>query len=597
MEDRKVNILGIAPYEAMKTSMLRLAQSKTGIDLDVYVGDLHYGADLVRRHIDDKYYDAIISRGGTAELIEQITPIPVIEISLSVYDILRALKLAENCKERYAIVGFSSITANAHTLCSLLRYQIDIFTIHNGEEGQAVLEKLKKEGYHMVVCDMVSHTKAKALGLNTILITSGTESIEAAFDQAIQIGSGYTRVYHENIFLKNVLKHAGHCTIIFDEKGRMVFSSWNKEQEDQVIALLAKELSSVQESDSHKFFRNINGTLFSIIGQVIPFRDEKYTVFYFTESKIPISAGKYGILFYSKKEAEELFFSSFYSTAGALGNLSDSVEQISQSAFPVMITGETGTGKDPIAMLLYTKSSLNINPLVMIDCGRLTEKGWNYLTNHYNSPFNDNDNTIYIKNIDLLPSDKAFQLLSFFSDIHLSKRNRLFFSCVSTADSILPQTGQMFVKQLSCLTVCLPPLRDRIQELPTLASIYLATLNLSLGKQLIGLEPKAMELLQNYEWPQNYAQFKRLMNELAVLTNTPYITSDTVSVLLDKERSLTGSIKTSIAAVLNFNRPLEDINRDIIRQALANNQGNQSVTAKQLGISRTTLWRYLKKDS
>ena len=97
----KIRILGIAPYEAMKTAMMRLAQNRTELELDVYVGDLHYGVEIVRHHMDE-YYDAIISRGGTAELIEQIADVPVVEISLSVYDILRAMKLAENYKERYS---------------------------------------------------------------------------------------------------------------------------------------------------------------------------------------------------------------------------------------------------------------------------------------------------------------------------------------------------------------------------------------------------------------------------------------------------------------------------------------------------------------
>ena len=106
-----------------------------------------------------------------------------------------------------------------------------------------------------------------------------------------------------------------------------------------------------------------------------------------------------------------------------------------------------------------------------------------------------------------------------------------------------------------------------------------------------------MEILQSYAWPQNYPQFKRLMNELAVHTNTSYITRDSVSALLAKERSLTGTIKNASPLTLNLHRPLENINREIIIQVLTDNQGNQSATAKQLGISRTTLWRYLKKDS
>ena len=194
----KIRILGIAPYEAMKTAMLRLAQGREELELTAFVGDMQRGGEIVRRHID-AYYDVIISRGGTAELIERITDIPVVEISLSVYDILRAMKLAENYEERYAIVGFPSITGSAHFLCDLLRYQIDIFTIHNEEEAESVLHGLKQEGYRMVVGDMISYTKAKDMGLNAILITSGVESIGSALDQAVKISASYTKTYHENL--------------------------------------------------------------------------------------------------------------------------------------------------------------------------------------------------------------------------------------------------------------------------------------------------------------------------------------------------------------------------------------------------------------
>ena len=70
-----------------------------------------------------------------------------------------------------------------------------------------------------------------------------------------------------------------------------------------------------------------------------------------------------------------------------------------------------------------------------------------------------------------------------------------------------------------------------------------------------------------------------------------------MAILLDKERSvISASPEAYLSSALDINRPLEDINRDIIKKALADNQGNQSATAKQLGISRTTLWRYLKRD-
>lgn len=594
MENCKIKVLAVAPYEAMKTAIERIAKDRTDVELNALVGDLSYGKDLVLHHISDNY-DAIISRGGTARLIEQVTDIPVIDIHLSVYDILRAIKLAENYQKKYAIVGFASITSNAYMLCDLLQYKVDIFTVNSEEEVRTLLSRLKAQGYHMVVCDMISYTEAKSLGLNAILITSGVESIEDALNQAIKISSSQIKKRKENIFLKDVLKNSANYTVVFDEKDTVYLSTWDKQNEKEVFDILRMELPYVRSLSNHKIFRNIDGTLFSIIGRNLPYYGQKYVVFYFTESKIPITPGKYGIRFSNKKEAQEQFFNSVYSITGIMGELADSIGQISQSPFPVMIMGEAGTGKEQIAHAIYIQSSLQANPLVTIDCSQLSDKGWSYLTNHYNSPLNDNNNTIYFKSIDALEPEQNHQLLSSIIDTNLHHRNRLIFSCNSQKNSLLPPEGQDYVRRLSCLTICLPPLRERVHELPTLTSIYLNSLNVELGKQLIGFESKAMEMLINYDWPQNYTQFKRLTRELAVITDTPYITSNTVANLLDKERSsFVNSYNNLVDNSINLERPLDEIIIDIVKKALANNQGNQSLTAKQLQISRTTLWRYLK---
>ena len=130
MDSPKIKVLGIAPYEAMKTIMEKLARKRPQMDLDVYVGDLKKGVDIAQKYTQANY-DVIISRGGTAEMIGKVTHIPVIEISLSVYDILRAMKLAENYSDKYAVVGFPGITGSAHLLCDLLQYKLYIVTIHS----------------------------------------------------------------------------------------------------------------------------------------------------------------------------------------------------------------------------------------------------------------------------------------------------------------------------------------------------------------------------------------------------------------------------------------------------------------------------------
>lgn len=129
MVETKTRILGIAPYEGMQSVMERAAQAYPDVQLDIYTGDLEDGVSIVKR-MPLNSYDCIISRGGTATLIRQVTDLPVVEIRLSVYDVLSAMKLAENYSDLYAIVGFPSITEPAHTLCDLLGYDLDILTVH-----------------------------------------------------------------------------------------------------------------------------------------------------------------------------------------------------------------------------------------------------------------------------------------------------------------------------------------------------------------------------------------------------------------------------------------------------------------------------------
>lgn len=595
MNQGKIRILGIAPYEGMKSIMQKLARERDDIDLTVYVGDLHKGAEIAQKNFHEDY-DIIISRGGTAELIGTITQLPVIEITLSVYDVLRAIKMAENFSSRYAIVGFPSITSSAQLLCDLLQYKVEICTIRSADEVQEVLLSLKKKGYRMILCDMIANTTAKKLGLNAILITSGNESINNAFDQAIRLCRSHSLLREENHFLQNVVRRDNHSTLIFNEKAEVFFSTLDTDGTDPITDMLRSEVPAALTSGTYRSFKNINGTLYSITSQLIPFYGENYVVFYFSSNKVPFTTSKYGIQYLNKKEVENSFYNSFYSMTGHINTLQSSIDQINQTDFPIMIIGEEGTGKERVAEALYTQSSLLQNPMIIINFAMINDKSWTFLTNHYNSPFNDNNNTIYLKNIELLTEERRRQFLSLIVDTNLVKRDRLLFSWICDSKGAVPKVCIDFINTLSCLTIHLPPLRERKEDIPALANLYLSTLNISLAKEILGLEGGAMELLVNYDWPANYTQFKRILCELTTITTTPYILESTVARLLNQE-TVTNSPGESHSplARLNLNRTLDEIDRDIIKAVLKETEGNQSAAAKRLGISRTTLWRLLKK--
>ena len=116
-------MLAVAPYEGMAEAIAAIAKERNDIELTVQTGDLSTGKNIAIE-LSHNNYDVIISRGGTAELIRSAVEIPVVEVSISVYDVLRAIKLAENYSGKFIIAGFSGITYYARLLCDLLQYYI-----------------------------------------------------------------------------------------------------------------------------------------------------------------------------------------------------------------------------------------------------------------------------------------------------------------------------------------------------------------------------------------------------------------------------------------------------------------------------------------
>ena len=127
---------------------------------------------------------------------------------------------------------------------------------------------------------------------------------------------------------------------------------------------------------------------------------------------------------------------------------------------------------------------------------------------------------------------------------------------------------------------------------------------MKLSKQIIGFDTKALKLLHGYHWPYNYVQLKRVLTELATMTSSPYIDTETTTEILKKEilqehapatqNLIPVEICTPGKTVVNLEQSLSDITKEIIQQVLDNCDGNQSKAARQLDISRTTLWRYMR---
>ena len=123
---KKIRILGIAPYKGLATLMKQCALQYPEIEFTAYAGSMEQGLTLAKRY--SEHYDVIISRANTAKMISQSVHIPVIDIGIGYYDVLRCIKMAQNTGTKFALLGFQSLTVIAKNLCDLLQIHVDIFS-------------------------------------------------------------------------------------------------------------------------------------------------------------------------------------------------------------------------------------------------------------------------------------------------------------------------------------------------------------------------------------------------------------------------------------------------------------------------------------
>lgn len=200
-------------------------------------------------------------------------------------------------------------------------------------------------------------------------------------------------------------------------------------------------------------------------------------------------------------------------------------------------------------------------------------------------------------------------------------RNHLIFSCTQPAGSATPHIVFEYTNALGCILVPIKPLREQKEDIISSAGLYINTLNQELGRQVVGVDDEAAALLEQYDYPYNRTQFKRILKEAVIRTEGPYICAQTIQEVIRREdvlfsgfplpaRAPLGGSGKDTAADTQSNTPpdpypvsfhldtsqsLDGMNRDIVRYVLKTCGGNQTSAAKKLGISRTTLWRYLNR--
>lgn len=591
---KKIKVLLIAPYEGLKNMVMSILGGDERFDIDVRVGDLEAGVKLVT-DLCGNVYDVIISRGGTTGLIEGIAVVPVVDIKLSQYDILHAIRLSQNYSGRTAIVGFPPIIERVEAICGLLGYAMNISVINSAEHVPGCLSKLKDEGYSMIIGDNAAVKTAMEMQMNGILITSGSESILSAFDEAEKICAAVSKVRHENRLYGNMLEGAPFSSLAFGPEGNVCISYKSRSAEDSASQAIeswcAAALEEVRRKNEHFFIRRQGGCLWHINGWRGGGEFSDYSYFSVRRCAEPSGMDK-AIEVCSTSQRQPLANSSFYDDSESTRKIIENIRKLGRANLPVVIFGEQGTGKDTAAFEICRQVGGGDKTLITIDCRRLENKHLDYLLHSEKSALLESGIGIYFKRVDALSEKTQLVFSDYIDDSMLHRRNRVVYSCEKDpADAV----KDVLISHLTrgsgqeCLTLHLPTLRERSGDIPSIASIYINDLNIALGKQVAGLDQESTELLKGFAWSANVTQLKNVLRELVLITDSAFIAGSDTQRVLQKEKRYCGDVKNALPQ-----GTLEDMNLDAIRAVLSEEGMNHSKAAKRLGISRSTLWRKLR---
>jgi DNA-binding NtrC family response regulator len=300
----------------------------------------------------------------------------------------------------------------------------------------------------------------------------------------------------------------------------------------------------------------------------------------------------------------------------------DTVDNIANTKATVLITGESGTGKSLIARAIHQRSKRKKAPFVEVACGALPENlleselfghvagSFTGATTNKEGKFKQADGgTIFLDEIATASPSMQVKLLRVLQELEFeqvggSETFRVNTRIVLATNEDLSQAvsegrfRQDLYYRVNVINIELPSLRRRVSDIPMLANHFFEKVCSEEGKELEGFDPMAMQVMQSYPWPGNVRELQNVVERAVLLGRGPLLTTSDLPahVCEGNHVPIIATTQSSAPGVKQtLKEALEGPERQIILQSLRENNWNRNVTADQLGINRTTLYKKMKK--
>jgi DNA-binding NtrC family response regulator len=317
-------------------------------------------------------------------------------------------------------------------------------------------------------------------------------------------------------------------------------------------------------------------------------------------------------------------------------------ERAAKSSIPILITGESGVGKEVIARAVHGSSERAGKPFVAVNCGAIPEnlvesilfgheKGsFTGATDRHLGKFQEaNGGTLFLDEVGELPLDIQVKLLRALQESEIdavgSKRSiKVDVRIVSATNRDLSQAvkegrfREDLFYRLNVFPIEAPALRERKEDVPALVDAFVKRFNVEEGKTVVGASPETMTFLTAFDWPGNVRQLENAVYRAIVLADAPYLqphdfpaisgvappaapeSGSSVMAIAVTEGQMIPPIPQAVPVRIlderGHLRTLEEIEHDLIQLAIEIYAGHMSEVARRLGIGRSTLYRKVREQ-
>lgn len=299
----------------------------------------------------------------------------------------------------------------------------------------------------------------------------------------------------------------------------------------------------------------------------------------------------------------------FWGTSEKMKEIRSIVEKVSVTDANILITGENGTGKEMLAREIHRLSYRNNEPLVCVDLGAIAENLFeSELFGHVKGSFTDakkdrmgkfelaNKGTLFLDEIGNVPFHLQSKLLTAIQNRYIIRigsntpiETDIRLICATNCFLQERVNEKLFREDLlyriNTIHIEIPALRQRPEDIVPLANLFLKRYGEKYGKPMLGLSENAAEQITDHPWYGNIRELQHAIEKAVILSENNTLENLDLQLSPEPEKR----------EISDMNYTLEEMEREMIKSAIAKYEGNLSAVATQLGITRQTLYNKMRK--